>query len=109
MFAALGFANFALGWQRLALRLTEADCKRIGRIAAERGLASSGVRWLGTEAATEAWALESAGYPIDDIGRTSMPSTTVPPSASSSFRATRARLLRLASRPAQLSLAICIG
>ena len=54
-------------WQRLALRLTEADCKRIGRIAAERGLASSGIRWLGTEAATEGWALESAGYATDDV------------------------------------------
>ncbi|HEY5313044.1 MAG TPA: hypothetical protein VIK18_11015, partial [Pirellulales bacterium] len=55
-------------WQRLALRLTAADCERIGRIAAERGLAGSGVRWLSTEQATEGWALESGGYAVDGIG-----------------------------------------
>ena len=48
-------------WRRLALRLTAADCERIGRVAADRGLAGSGVRWLGDEAATEGWALETGG------------------------------------------------
>ena len=49
-------------WQRLALRLTADDCERIGRVAADRGLAGSGVRWLTADAATDGWALESAGY-----------------------------------------------
>ena len=56
-------------WQRLALRLTAGDCERIGRVAAERGLAGNGVRWLGAERATEGWALESGGYVVDDIGK----------------------------------------
>jgi hypothetical protein len=51
-------------WQRLALRLTAEDCERIGRVAAERGLAGSGVRWLKDEAATEGWALGSGGYAL---------------------------------------------
>jgi len=55
-------------WQRLALRLTAGDCERIGRMAAERGLAGSGVRWLGADQATEGWALESGGYAVDGIG-----------------------------------------
>ena len=55
-------------WQRLALRLTAEDCERICRVAAQRGLAGSGARWLGTEQATEGWALESRGYVADGIG-----------------------------------------
>jgi hypothetical protein len=96
-------------WQRLALRLTEADCRRIGRVAAERGLASSGIRWLGTEAATAGWALESAGYASDDVGRTLRTTAGVSSPASSSVRAPRLGPLRLASRQAQLSLAISNG
>jgi len=51
-------------WQRLALRLTADDCERIGRVAADRGLAGSGVRWLTADSATDGWALESAGYAV---------------------------------------------
>jgi len=51
-------------WQRLALRLTADDCERIGRVAADRGLAGSGVRWLTADSATDGWALESAGYSV---------------------------------------------
>ena len=51
-------------WQRLALRLTPADCERIGRIAAERGLAGCGVRWHANDAATKGWALASGGYVV---------------------------------------------
>jgi hypothetical protein len=96
-------------WQRLALRLTEADCRRIGRIAAERGLASSGIRWLGTEAATAGWALESAGYASDDVSPTPRTTAEVSSPALSSFRAPRPGPLRLSSREAQLSLAISNG
>ena len=65
-------------WQRLALRLTAEDCERIGRVAAERGLAGSGVRWLTAESATDGWALESSGYAVAQdcrptIGRTLRP------------------------------------
>ena len=44
--------------------LTADDCARIGRMAADRGLAGSGVRWLTTESATDGWALESSGYAV---------------------------------------------
>jgi hypothetical protein len=93
-------------WQRLALRLTGADCKRIGLIAAERGLASSGIRWLETEAATEGWALESEGYVTDDIGQRSMTTAAREPSESDSLCARRPGLWRFAGQNAQLSLAI---
>jgi len=96
-------------WQRLALRLTEADCTRIGRIAAERGLASSGNRWLALEAASEGWALESAGYASEDVGRAPWASAGTPTSASGSFRGTHSGALRPPSRQAQLSLAISNG
>ena len=56
-------------WQRLALRLTAEDCERIGRVAAERGLAGSGVLWLKDEAATEGWALGSGGYAVEGVGK----------------------------------------
>ena len=62
-------------WQRLSLRLTAGDCERIGRVAAERGLAGSGVRWLGAERATEGWALESGGYAVRGIGAAAIKSS----------------------------------
>jgi hypothetical protein len=45
-------------WEQLALRLRRADCERIVRLAAQRGLLGSGVRWLDDDAATEGWAVE---------------------------------------------------
>ena len=49
-------------WQRLALRLTEAQCESIVREAQRRGLAGPQVRWLPRALATEGWELESRGY-----------------------------------------------
>ena len=54
-------------WQRLALRLTADDCERISRLAAERGLAGSGLCWLAAEQSTEGWALASAGLARGDM------------------------------------------
>lgn len=47
-------------WQRLALRLSAADCERVVRLAAQRGLVVGGGRWIGREAALEGWALPEA-------------------------------------------------
>ena len=65
-------------WQRLALRLSAIECEHIGRVAADRGLAGSGVRWLTAESATDGWALESRGYAVAQdcrptVGRASKP------------------------------------
>jgi hypothetical protein len=49
-------------WQRLALRLTQADCERLVELACRRGLAGRDCRWLPLEAATDGWALETRGY-----------------------------------------------
>ncbi len=43
-------------WEQLALRLKRADCERIVRLAAQRGLAGAGWRWLDDDAATEGWS-----------------------------------------------------
>jgi hypothetical protein len=51
-------------WQRLSLRLTEADCERLVRLADKRGLAGPSARWLERSVATDGWALETAGYAI---------------------------------------------
>ena len=80
-------------WQRLTLRLTAGDCERIGRVAAERGLASSAVRWLSSDSATEGWALESAGYALDRLANVAA-AACAPPLPSAAFvpamlRATR--------------------
>jgi hypothetical protein len=56
-------------WQRLALRLTADDCERIVRTARQRGLAGTGLRWLAAEAATQGWALESAGRVATPCGK----------------------------------------
>jgi len=49
-------------WQRVSLRLTEADCERLVQYAGRRGLAGDGWRWVPREAATEGWALERRGF-----------------------------------------------
>jgi hypothetical protein len=48
-------------WQRLALRLSEADCGRIVAAAEHRGLAG-GLRWLPRDLAMDGWAMETKGY-----------------------------------------------
>jgi hypothetical protein len=45
-------------WEQLALRLRRADCERIVRLAAQRGLLGASVRWLDDDAATEGWAFQ---------------------------------------------------
>ncbi|MEK8050845.1 hypothetical protein AACH10_11415 [Ideonella sp. DXS22W] len=44
-------------WQRLALRLTAADCERLLLRASQRGLMAGGARWLAEASATEGWDL----------------------------------------------------
>jgi hypothetical protein len=51
-------------WEQLALRLTRADCERVVRLASERALGAAGWRWIDDAAATEGWAIESAGRAI---------------------------------------------
>lgn len=48
-------------WEQLALRLSRADCERIVRLAAQRGLAGPSCQWIEDAAATEGWAIESQG------------------------------------------------
>ena len=46
-------------WQRLATRLTTADCELLLQRAAQRQLVVGGSRWLSSECATDGWALQS--------------------------------------------------
>ncbi len=48
-------------WQRLAGRLTAADCELLLQRASQRGLVVGGSRWLSADAATEGWALAAPG------------------------------------------------
>jgi hypothetical protein len=48
-------------WQRLASRLTAADCEQLLQRAARRGLIGPSQRWQALEAAVDGWALDSAG------------------------------------------------
>jgi len=47
-------------WQRLASRLTAADCERLLQRASQRGLVVGGGRWLSDDVATEGWAMAPA-------------------------------------------------
>ncbi|OYU86556.1 MAG: hypothetical protein CFE45_24985, partial [Burkholderiales bacterium PBB5] len=46
-------------WQRLATRLTAADCEQLLQRASQRGLVVGGSRWLSRESATEGWAMSA--------------------------------------------------
>lgn len=48
-------------WQRLALRLTAAECERLLQHAPRQGLADASLRWLPTGTAIDGWSLETAG------------------------------------------------
>ena len=47
-------------WQRLASRLTAADCETLLQRAGQRGLAVGGSRWLSADGATDGWALPAS-------------------------------------------------
>ena len=49
-------------WQRFALQLDETDCDLLVRTAARKGLGGKAWQWLPRAAATEGWALATAGY-----------------------------------------------
>ena len=58
-------------WQRLASRLTAADCELLLQRASQRGLVVGGSRWVSPERATEGWALEAVlpqPRPADQAG-----------------------------------------
>lgn len=52
-------------WQRLASRLTEAQCEQLLHRASQRGLAGGNTQWMSAEQATEGWALETGGRYAD--------------------------------------------
>ena len=47
-------------WQRLATRLSAADCERLLQRASHRGLVVGGSRWVSSDSAIEGWALDGA-------------------------------------------------
>jgi hypothetical protein len=51
-------------WQRVALKLSEADCERLVRYAGRRGLAGADWHWLDRAAATDGWALDTQGHVV---------------------------------------------
>ena len=58
-------------WQRLASRLTAADCELLLQRASQRGLVVGGSHWVSPECATEGWALEAGAarpQPADQAG-----------------------------------------
>lgn len=48
-------------WAQLAATLSAADCERVARLAAQRGLTGAAWRWHDEAAATDGWALETGG------------------------------------------------
>jgi len=74
-------------WQRVALKLSEADCERLVRYASRNRLAGSDWHWLDREAATDGWALETQGHLQRNGSRTlSRRSKTCPPWKSSDIK-----------------------
>lgn len=64
-------------WQQLSLRLSEADCERLVRLADKRGLAAPGARWLERSVATDGWALQTKGYAVAPRASVSTASASV--------------------------------
>ena len=68
-------------WQRLALRLTAADCERLVERACRRSLAGRDCRWLPLAAATDGWALETRGHVAGGVVRASAEGAGAPQDA----------------------------
>ena len=54
-------------WQRLALRLSAAQCEQLLQRAGRRGLTGPGSRWVSAEAATEGWSLDTRGQVLPGL------------------------------------------
>jgi hypothetical protein len=66
-------------WQRVALRLTAAQCERIVETAVQRRLAGAEMRCLSLEAATDGWALETGGRVEPPMTVPTVPARTAVP------------------------------
>ena len=55
-------------WQRLAMRLSAADCELLLQRAAQRQWVVGGSRWLSRECATDGWALQSLSNAQAGVG-----------------------------------------
>jgi len=69
-------------WEQLALRLRRSDCERIVRLAAQRGLAAAGCRWVDDDAATEGWELNAPAL----AGATRRAAAATPPAGADADR-----------------------
>ena len=58
-------------WQRLATRLSAADCELLLQRASQRGLVVGGSRWVSADAATDGWALHGGDEAVRAPGGTS--------------------------------------
>lgn len=95
-------------WQRLAGRLSAADCGQWLQRAAARGLVVGGGRWLSEDAATEGWGLAAAAptQPVDGAAgaprRLASDAPPRPAAAAAGRRAPQAAAGQAASRPGKL-------
>jgi hypothetical protein len=60
-------------WQRFALQITEADCERLLRLAAKRGIGGRGWQWLPQAAAVDGWAMSTQPPAKPPVKRVSAP------------------------------------
>ena len=91
-------------WQRLASRLSAADCELLLQRASQRGLVVGGSRWVSSDNATEGWALEGsmaasrpAVGPSSPSGKAS-PASPARQTAAASARAKPGKTLSLGSQ-----------
>ncbi len=96
-------------WQRLATRLTAADCELLLQRASQRGWVVGGGRWVSADSATEGWALNTgsgtAGSP-----RRAMPASSAATPAGPQADAKLAGSVSAGSMaPSRLSTARSLG
>lgn len=74
-------------WAQLAATLSAADCERVARLAAQRGLTGAAWRWHDEAEATDGWALETGGLAQAPAVRLLCPVQARPPRARGGSRA----------------------
>ncbi len=74
-------------WQRLALRLSAAQCEQWLKRAAARGLLVAGSRWLSAEAATDGWCVDDNALATAETGPRSTNQSAPEPGAENVRRA----------------------
>ena len=96
-------------WQRLATRLTAADCELLLQRASQRGWVVGGGRWVSADSATEGWALDTGSSTAGSPRRAAPASSAATPAVAQADAKLAGSVSAGSLAPSRLSTARSLG